>query len=59
MTVPDGVGHCELIMRPLLAGNIMIDLHCTILHRSQPLVMCVRATAKVSMYAIIYIMDCY
>ena len=35
-------------MRPLLAGHIMVDLHCIILHRSQPLVMCVRATSQVS-----------
>ena len=46
--VPDGVGHCELIIRPLLAGDIVVDLHCIILHRSQPLVMCIRATAQVS-----------
>ena len=31
-----------------MAGAVSVDLNCTITHRSQPLVMCVRATAEVS-----------
>ena len=48
LIVPDGVGHCEVIVKPLLAGDLMVDLQCIILHRGQPLVMCVRASAQVS-----------
>ena len=40
-------------MKPLLAGDIVVDLHCVILHRSQPLGMCIKATAQVSPYCIV------
>ena len=43
-----GVGYCEVLIRPLVDGAISVDLNCTITHRSLPLVMCVRASAKVS-----------
>ncbi|XP_065893994.1 uncharacterized protein [Dysidea avara] len=41
-----GVGYCEVLIRPLVAGAVSVDLNCTITHRSLPLVMCVRASAK-------------
>ena len=42
-----GVGYCELLIRPLVAGAVSVDLNCTITHHSLPLVMCVGAIAKV------------
>ncbi|XP_065893988.1 uncharacterized protein [Dysidea avara] len=45
-SLSSGVGYCEVLIRPLVAGAVSVDLNCTITHRSLPLVMCVRASAK-------------